>query len=66
MIKVYHTDNGILNTSNFIEDLLKKQQKIRFSGADASHQNGTAERTINMLVTMASAMLMHTAMIFHK
>ena len=40
VIKGYHTDNGIFNSSEFMEELLKKQQKIRFSGAGASHQNG--------------------------
>ena len=38
MIKKYHTD--IFNTSKFMEKLLKKQQKLRFSAAGASHQNG--------------------------
>ena len=38
MIKVYHTDT--FNTSKFMEKLLKKQQKLRFSAAGASHQNG--------------------------
>ena len=33
MINVYHTD--IFNTSNFMEELLKKQQKLKFSGAGA-------------------------------
>ena len=42
MIKVYHTD--IFNTSKFIEELLKKQQKLKFSGAGASHQNGVVSR----------------------
>ena len=43
MIKVYHnTENGIFNTSKFMKELLKKQQKIGFSGAGASHQNGVA------------------------
>ena len=32
MIKVYHTDNGIFNASDFMKKLFKKQQKIRFSG----------------------------------
>ena len=41
-----------------MEELLKKQQKIRFSGAGASHQNGAAERSIKTVVTMASTMLM--------
>ena len=35
VIKGYHTDNGIFNASEFMEDLLKKQQNIRFIGASA-------------------------------
>ena len=42
MINLYHTDNGIFNTSKFMEGVLKNQQKIRFSGAGASHQNGAS------------------------
>ena len=61
-IKGYHTDNGIFNSSEFIEELLKKQQKIRFSGARASHQNGAAERAIKTVVTMERTMLMHDAL----
>ena len=42
MIKLYHTDT--FNTSKFIEKLLKKQQKLKFSAAGASHQNGAGSR----------------------
>ena len=42
MINLYQTD--ILNTSKFMEELLKKQQKLRFSGAGASHQNGEGNK----------------------
>ena len=42
MIKKYHTE--ISNTSKFMEELLKKQQKLRFSAAGASHQNGAGSR----------------------
>ena len=42
-----------------MEGLLKKQKNISFSGADASHQNGAAERDIKTVVTMASTMLIH-------
>ena len=42
--------------------MLKKQQKIIFSGSGASHQNRAAERTIKTVVTMARTMLMHAAL----
>ena len=63
VIKGYHTDNGIFNSTEFMEELLKKQQKIRFSGAGASHQNGAAERAIKTVVTTARTMLMYAALI---
>ena len=66
MINVYHNENEIFNTSKFMEEMLKKQQKISFSGARASHQNGAAERTIKTLVNMASVILMQVWIICHK
>ena len=42
MTNEYHTD--ISNTSKFMEELLKKQQKLRFSGAGSSHKNGADSR----------------------
>ena len=42
MINVYHTD--IFNTSKFMEELLKNQKKLRFSGAGTSHQNEAGSR----------------------
>ena len=62
VINGYHTDNGIFNYSDFMEELLKKQQNIRFSGAGASHKNRTAERAIKTLVIMERTMLMHAAL----
>ena len=62
VIKGYNTDNGIFNSSEFMEELLKKQQKIRFSGAGDSHQNGAADRAIKTVVTMERTMLMHAAL----
>ena len=43
-----------------MDELLKKQQKISFSGAGASHKNESSERITKMVVTMARTMLMHT------
>ena len=31
VIKVYHTDNGIFNASDFINDILKRHKNISFS-----------------------------------
>ena len=62
VIKGYHTDNGIFNSSDFMEELMRKQQKIIFSGAGASHQNGATERAIKTVVTMARTILMHAAL----
>ena len=62
MINVYHTENGIFNTSKFMEDLLKQKQKIRFNGAGASYKNGSEKRNINMVVTMESDILMQARM----
>ena len=42
MINEYHTD--ISNTSQFMGKLLKNQQKLRFSAAGASHQDGAGSR----------------------
>ena len=58
MINVYQTDNGIFNTPKFMEELLKKQKKLMFSGAIASHQNGSVERGIKTVFTMESTILM--------
>ena len=62
VIKGYCTDNGIFNSSEFMEELLNNQKSISFSGAGASHQNGAAERAIKTVVTMARTMLMHAAL----
>ena len=42
VIKGYHNDNKIFNASEFMEEPLKKHQKIRFSGAGDLHKNGAA------------------------
>ena len=49
-----------------MEELFKKQKKIRFSGAGASHKNEAAEQAINMVVTISRTMLMHATLICPK
>ena len=62
VIKVYHTDNGIFNASEFMDELLKKKQNIRFSGAGASYKNVESYRAIKAVVTVARTMLMQAAL----
>ena len=66
VIKGYHTDNGIFNASKFMEELLNKHNKIRFSGAGTSPQNRPADRAIKTVVNMESVILMQAWMICHK
>ena len=50
-----------------MEELLKNQQKLRFSGDGASHKIWQAvERTITTVVNMASDILVQVWMICHK
>ena len=58
-IQSYHSDNGIFNSTDFMEHLNARNQTIRFSGAGAAHQNGIAERAIKTMVNMARTMLIH-------
>ena len=41
---------------------MKNQKNIKFSGAGASHQNSTSERSIKTLVTMERAILINSAL----
>ena len=56
MINEYHTDK--FNTSKFMEKLLKKQQKSRVPLVFHIKMGQAAERAINTMVNMASAILM--------
>ena len=62
VVQSYHTDNGIFGTEEFVNELLDKQQTVRFSGVGAAHQNGVAERSIQTVVYMARTMMLHAAM----
>ena len=49
-----------------MKELLKNQQKIRFSGSGASHQNGAEDHTVKIVVNIERTMLMHAALISPK
>ena len=49
-----------------MEELLKKQKKIRFSCAGASHKNGASQCAIKTAVTMKSTVFMHATLRFNE
>ena len=52
-VQAYHTDNGVFQANDFLQELMKEKKDISFSGVGAAHQNGTAERAIRTIVDMA-------------
>ena len=62
VISSHHTDNGIFTSKDFMKVVLHQDQKIRFSGVGAAHQNGVVEQAIRTIITMARTMLLHAAM----
>ena len=62
VIESYHTDNRFFTSKTFMEVVLCQNQKVRFSGVGAAHQNGVSEWAIRTIMTMARTMLLHAAM----
>ncbi|KAL7468693.1 hypothetical protein ACHAXS_008919 [Conticribra weissflogii] len=55
IIKCYHTDNGVFASAEFKDHCQQRQQKLKFSGVGAHHQNGVAERGIQTVSRWARA-----------
>ena len=58
-IKSYQADNGIFRAHKWTDDCHNKSQPLTFTGVNAHHQNGVAERRIGLLQEHARAMLIH-------
>ena len=56
----YHADNGRFTDKQFINQIDKEQQTIRFCAANAHFQNGKAEKRIRDLQKEARTMLLHS------
>jgi hypothetical protein len=55
----YLTDNAPFHAAEFLNDITNQNQKIRYSGVGAHHQNGKAEQSIRTVTQRARAMLLH-------
>ena len=58
-IRAYQADNGIFRAHKWMDDCRNKNQSIMFTGVNAHHQNGVAERRIGLLQEHARAMIIH-------
>lgn len=58
----HHMDNNIYTSKAHVENLVKNQQSIRYSGVGAKWQNGVAEGAIGMVVSKARTLMIHTAL----
>jgi len=58
-VTLYHTDNGIYWSSEFLKELHSKWQGIKMSGVSTQFQNGVAENAIKNTVTKACTLMLH-------
>jgi hypothetical protein len=62
VIQDYLTDSRTFKANKFVSHIHETQQLLRFSGMNAPHQNGVAERSIQTISNMARAMILHVSM----
>ena len=58
-IQKYHANNRAFNTQVFKDSTIAANQTIAYSGVDAHHQNGIAERMIKNITNRAQSMLLN-------
>ncbi len=58
-VRGYHADNGRFIDNEWVRDVQKKNQGMRYAATYAHHQNGIVEKRIRDLQDLARASLMH-------
>jgi hypothetical protein len=62
IVENYMADNGVFKANAFVHHIQEHNQKLKFCGVNAHHQNAVAERSIRTLSECAQAMLLHASM----
>jgi hypothetical protein len=62
IVQNYLTDSGAFKANKFVKVINDTQQRLRFCGTNAHHQNGVAERSIQTVSNLARAMILHASM----
>ena len=61
IVEDYLADNGVFKAKTFIQHLQDHNQRIKFCGVNAHHQNGVAERGIRTVSDIARCLLLHAS-----
>jgi hypothetical protein len=62
IVEEYMADNGVFKANAFVKHIQDHNQKLRFCGVNAHHQNAVAERSIRTVSECARSMLLHASM----
>ena len=62
LIDSYLADNGVFKANAFVTHIRDHNQKLRFCGVNAHHQNATAERNIRTISECARSLLLHSSL----
>ena len=62
IVSDYMADNGVFRANAFVKHIHQQNQKIRYCGVNAHHQNGVAERSIRTVSEMSRSLLLHSSM----
>ena len=61
IIEDYLADNGVFKAKAFIKHLRDQNQRVKFCGVNAHHQNGVAERGVRTISEIARCLLLHAS-----
>ena len=61
-VKSYSSDNGVYQSKDFMNELIKKGQGVRRSGVGGHHHNGVAECAIKNVSRTARTIMIHAAL----